>query len=419
MMQRNSHAAATWPFVMVASLVCAVVVGCDTGPTPAVRTAERSGPDDTDWYRRQLVDANAKPRLQFAIAENGFYRPNLGPDMRPHGEQRATLVTQSRAIYVMAAAYEVTGEKVYHDAAIKAADFLIDRFKSGPEPGRWASAVSPDGAVLDSDYHAYGQAQAMFALAHAYHSTKQKRFLEAALATWLQIDVPRLVQGQRPGRTLLGLNVAMHTFEAMLALYKAEPSKLLLADLRILGDYIVTRFFEPQRGFFYEDLGSDFRPAADSGIRLGHNVELAFLLSRGVDAGLPAKYLDPANRAIDFVVKYGIRRPEGGLPHELNYDGTLRDPALPWWCQTELMRGLAHFAKQRDRHELQSEYDASLAYAKAHFIDPVSGTWYPLADRPDLPRGGEWSAGYHVATMLTEVLRLRGTRFHSGPEMLL
>ena len=204
-----------------------------------------------------------------------------------------------------------------------------------------------------------------------------------------------------------------------MALYKAEPSKMLFADLRLLGDYILARFFETRRGFFYEDLDVDFRPAADSGIRLGHNVEVAFLLSRAVDAGLPPTYLDAANRALDFVVAHGLNRADSSLPHELNYDGTVKDATLSWWCQTELLRALAHFAEHRRRPELQRVYDASLEYVKAHFIDPEHGGWYEQADRPDLPKGRDWNAGYHVAMMLTELLRLRGTRFHSGDEMLL
>lgn len=399
-------------------VACACLLGnaCDKGPALPPPPSPSA---DTAWYRNQLVDDNAKPRVQFALAENGFYRPNLGRDWRPIGEQRGTLITQTRAIYVMAAAYEVTGDKVYYDAMVKAADFLLDHMANKTESGRWVREVAPDGKVLVTGYHAYGQTQAIFALAHAYRSSKDRKYLDAALGSWVELDIPGLVAGRRPDVKLLGLNFAMHAFEGMLALYKAEPSKLLFADVRLLGDFIVNRFFEPKRGFFYEDLGADFRPAADSGIRLGHNVEMAFLLSRGVDAGLPETYLEPANRALDFVVAKGFDRASGSLPHELNYDGTVRDATLVWWCQTELLRGLAHFAQHRGRTDLQAAYDASLAYVKAHFIDPEYGGWYERADRPDLGKGHDWFAGYHIAMMLTEVLRLRGATFRSGPEMLL
>src|ERR1700730_1146672 len=83
-------------------------------------------PDDVSWYRKQLIDGEVKPRLQSGMTPNGFYQPYLGRDWKPRNEQRGTLVSQTRAIYVMAAGYEVTGDKVYYDAMIKAADFLIE-----------------------------------------------------------------------------------------------------------------------------------------------------------------------------------------------------------------------------------------------------------------------------------------------------
>jgi len=92
---------------------------------------------------------------------------------------------------------------------------------------------------------------------------------------------------------------------------------------------------------------------------------------------------------------------------------------LFWWCQTELLRALAHFIHHRDRRDFQPVYERALSYAKAQFIDPVHGGWYFLSGRPDLPKGQDWQAGYHVAMMETEVLRLRGERFQSGKEILL
>ena len=97
------------------------------------------------------------------------------------------------------------------------------------------------------------------------------------------------------------------------------------------------------------------------------------IFSRAVDIGFPQKYLDAANRAIDFVVTRGINRADGSMPHELNYDGTVKDPTLIWWVHTELLRTLAHFVVQRDRQDLRPAFLKTWAYAKLHFIDPVYG----------------------------------------------
>lgn len=101
-----------------------------------------------------------------------------------------------------------------------------------------------------------------------------------------------------------GLSIAMLAFEALLVLYKTDGSDLVLSDLKLLGDHILSNFFDPQRGFIYEHLDANLRPVPNEAIRLGHNVEVASV-SRAVDLGFPKKYLDAANRAIDFVMKVG------------------------------------------------------------------------------------------------------------------
>jgi cellobiose epimerase len=376
-------------------------------------------PDEASWYRKQLIDGEVKPRLQYGLAPNGFYRPYLARDWQPKREQQGTLISQTRAIYVMTAGYEVTGERVYYDAMIKAADFLLENYADKKVPGRWANLVGPDGKVLAAQFHAYGYTHVIFALAHAYRASKDKKYLDAAFATWLQLDLPRTLQGRNPEVKLYGLNVAMHAFEGLLALYKADHSNLVLDDLKLLGEYILGNFFDSQRGFFYEELDANLRPAPNGPIRLGHNVEIAFLFSRAVDVGFPKKYLDAGNRAIDYVVLHGINRVDGSVPHELAYDGTVKDPTLIWWTHTELLRALGHYVVHRDRQDLRPAFAKTWVYAKLHFIDPVYGGWYEKPDGTDRPKGHDWMAGYHVAMMLTEMLRLQGVTFKSGSEMLL
>lgn len=383
------------------------------------RAPGESAEDDTQWFRDQLIEENARPRLRFAIAPNGFYQPNLGPDWRALREQRGTLVTQTRAIYVMAVAYQVSGEAAFREAMIRTADFFIDRFAVPGQPGRWARAVAPDGCIADTGYDAYGQTHAIFSMVHAYHGSGDEKYLEAALRTWTELDIPRVLRGARSDRKFTRLNVAMHAFEALLVLFKATRSDRARDGLRLLGEYIVDRFADTQNGFIRELLDDRLEPDPTGEIRLGHNAETAFLFSRAVDAGMPERFLDVAQRTLDFVTSHGIDPTDGSLPHALHQDGSVSDPGLYWWCQTELLRALAHFIGHRGRDDLRATYDRSLSYVKSTFIDPVHGGWYARPGRPDQQKGDDWNAGYHVAMLQTEVLRLRGVRFQSGAEILL
>jgi len=385
----------------------------------ATPTAERSVAADATWYRDQLIDGIARPLLRNAVAGDGFYRPFLGRDWQPLAEQHGTLISQSRAIYVLAAAYEVSGDVAYKDAMVKLADFLVTRFANSTSPGVWASEVAPDGTVLDPSYHAYGHAQAMFALAHAYRSSNDQKYLDAALATWVQIDVPRIVEGKNPLFVAGNLGATMHLFEALLALERAAPSRLVLADLTRLADYIVMHFVEPQGGFFCEEQDPSGRAVKGCTIVVAHSAQMAFLLSRAVVAGLPDKYLDTANHAVDFVVQYGVRRPDMSLPLKVTHDGKVENETVEQWTQAELIRCLAHFARARGRADLQPIHDAAVGFAKKHLVDSEYGGWYEAADQPNHPKGNDWKVPYHETMMLTEELRLRGWKFSSGSEMLL
>lgn len=374
---------------------------------------------DLAWYRDQFIAGNAEPRRKVAVAPNGFYAPNLSRDWRLQGEQRGTLITQTRAIYVMAAGYEVSGEPAYRDALLRTADFLLTKWRHPREPGFWVKEVAPDGKVLNDDVHFYGQMHAIFALAHAYRSTQEKRFLDAALNTWLNLDIRALVAGKRPGYSLTGLNIAMHAFEAILALHRAAPSRVLFDDLGLLGERILKHFMNEKEGYFYESLTEDLKPMPGGEINMGHNFQMAFLFSRAVASGLPEKFLDAAVRVAEFAAIQGVNGARGSVALEYNYKGAIRNPALAHWPHTEALRCLAHFAIQRQRPGLKPQFDSVLAFAKAHFIDSKFGGWYRVADQSEQGKGADWFAGYHEAMMSTEILRLAGATFTSGNEMLL
>lgn len=392
----------------------------NSAASPAsVKSASNFLTGDARWYRDQLLDGNARPRLKAAVAPNGFYSPNITRDWKLKGEQRGTLITQTRAMYVMASGYEVSGEPAFRDALVRTADFLLLKCHHPAEPGLWAKEFAPDGKVLDMEVHVYGQMQAIFALAHAYRSTGEKRFLDAALTTWLNVDIRALVSGKRPDYALTGLNVAMHTFEAILALNRASPSRVLLDDLNVIGEHILKYFLNEKEGYFYEHLTEDLKPVPGGEIRVGHNFEMAFLFSRAAAFGLPAKFHEAGSRVVNFAAAHGIHATNGSVPHELTYDRVVRDPLLVFWCHAEALRALAHFVIQRQSAALRPKFDAVLGFVKGHFIDPDFGGWYRIADRPDQGKGSDWFAGYHEAMLCTEILRLTDHRFKSSQEMLL
>lgn len=404
---------------LIGGLAVSAMTGCERKRDDAVAKGVVQPPGDLDWLAENLIRGTVEPRLAHGLLPNGFYQPNLGPDWKPLQAQAASLISQSRAIYVMATGYEVSRDARYLDAMTRAAGYLMRRFPDGRAPGRWVRSVAPDGKVLSDAFHAYGHSHVILALAHAFKAADDSQYLDAAMHTWLALDVPGAITGRNGLYELRGLNVAMHTFEALLVLYKATASDLVRSDLRSLGEYIAARFHDAQHGCFVEELTPELTHRAGGEVRLGHSIEMAFLLSRAVDAGLPQPFLEPAIASAASVARIAARDARGIIPHTVDYAGNVRDGDYHWWCQTELLRGLAHFGIHRGRDDLRTQFESTLRSVRALFVDPVDDSWYSRPHAKEANRGHEWKVGYHVAMMATEVMRLRGARFHSGSEILL
>lgn len=408
-------------YALLALFALLAVTACDSrSDIPAENAATRANPS-FDWLKQDLLMGVVEPRLKHGLLPSGFYQPNLGPDWNPVPPQIATLISQTRLIYVMAMGYEVSGDARHLDAMKRAADYLLANFPEPSALGRWARTVSSDGKIVSRDFHAYGHAHVIMALSHAFKVSGDSRYLKAAMQTWLALDVPNAIAGKNQLYDLRGLNVSMHMFEALLVLFRATDSKLVRSDLKLLGDYIVAHFFDPKQGYFVEELTATPERARkpDGEVRLGHSIEMAFLLSRAVDAGLPRSYLDQANASVSFVARIAARDGRGIIPHTVDYAGNVRDAEYYWWCQTELLRGLAHFVLHRDRDDLRAQLESSMRSVRDLYVDPVHGGWYKTPGAKGKNKGDDWKVGYHVTMMETEIMRLNGMQFRSGPEVLL
>jgi mannose/cellobiose epimerase-like protein (N-acyl-D-glucosamine 2-epimerase family) len=412
---------------LLAAVIIVIVVS-----EPLQRRAAVRRHIDTAWFRKSLIEDNLEHWLAAAPTENGFFRPILDRRWRPAETQRATLVSQSRLIYVMTIGYRVTGRREYHDAARRGADFLLEHMRD-TEHGGWFWSTSPSGEPLSRRKSTYGHAFVIFGLSHAYRVTADDRYQRAALETWATMKA-RLRDrhgGFRPGAKpdwseRVGTNSAnpiMHLFEALLALYTATGSDEVYADTRELADFVFGRLYNPRRGCLPEVYDEEWNPLpANRGgyIDVGHQFEWAFLLSEAVAFGFPDHYLEPGERLLRFGMRRGYDREHGGIFSAVRQGGRPEAPRKGWWQQCEHLRCLMRYAAEHDRPDLWEPFDKSLQFVREHFIDREYGGWYTshVADRrpdEDAPKGGVWKAGYHVAGMYFEALRLGGMAAPTAP----
>jgi len=407
--------------LIVSAFAFTGLLGCDPGDDATTEISVAQSEPELTSLKYDLINDNLEPRLKYGLLPNGFYQPQLARDWTPLPleQQKASLISQSRFMYIMAMGYEVTSDPRYLSALELSSGYLLEHFLNPHFPGHWYSEVTPDGTVTNPGFHAYGHAHVLLALSHAFKVTGDPKFKEAAFQTWLALGVPSAIAGKNQFYELHGLNVAMHLFESLLVFYKATELPMVYDDLTALGEYIVSHFYSPKGGFFGEGLTADLQLEADGEIRLGHSIEMAFLLSRAVAVGLPSRYLQAANTSVDFVAAIAAKNPQGLIPHTADFNGDVKDPTYYWWPQTELLRALAHFSVQRDRTDLQAQFEKSRALIRKQFLDTEFKGWYGNPDEKGKNKGHQWKVGYHVIMMQTELMRLHGAEFRSGSEVLL
>jgi len=379
---------------------------------------------DRQWVRRSLVRDDLAHWVSAAPTESGFFRTALDRRWRPAEEQRATLVSQGRLLYVFAVGCEVTGERAYLDALRRGAAFLVGHFRDD-EHGGWFFSCGPDGRVVEDHKDSYGHAFAMFGLSHAARVLGDPELAAAALETWevvrwrLRDDAGGLKRRtSRDFRVASGTNSQnpiMHMFEAAQALHEATGWQAAFDAVASLAELLFDRLFDEAGGYVAELYDEHWRPLdPDRGgcVNVGHQFELAFLLCRAVERGLSAAYLAKAHRLIDWGLKFGYDRGVGGIFSACRYDGSATQVTKGWWEQAELLRALMHAAELHGREELWKPFGESLHLVRAHFMDAEYGGWFtsydPAAPQEDRPtdKGSPWKVDYHATGFYAEALRL-------------
>lgn len=380
---------------------------------------------DRAWFRKMLTE-ETEHWLKAAATPNGFFQVNLDRQWRPYGNQTATLVSQSRQIFVMATGYELTRNKVYLDALRKGTDFLIANFHDN-QYGGMVNSVFSDGTLLEDRKNSYGTAFAIFGLSYAACVTGENRYRQAALEAWFNMKQnlrddagfykPSTTRDYSQKSGTNSQNPMMHLFEALLTLYDATQSREIYKDAEDHLNNIYTNLYNDTGGYLPEKYDENWKPLPSSkgrNIDLGHQFEWAFLLSKACEMGFPQKYLTIGGRLLEYGMKVAYDHENGGIFSTSDYEGIRDNRPKSWWQQSELLRALMHYASLRNRPDFWEPFHQSLEFVKRHFIDSEYGGWYgsydPARPREDraLNKGSVWQVGYHICGMYAEAVRLTG-----------
>ncbi len=371
---------------------------------------------DRRHIRNRLIQGSFAKWVKAAPTSNGYFKSAMNRRWKAGRRQKSHLISQTRLLYVMAQAYEITRQSKYRKQVKKGADFLL-RYYAASREGTWYWRVSSKGKVLkrsNRKQKAYGEAFVMFGLAHAYRVTRDERYLNAALDTWDNAEALRVINASRVPFRGYSQNPLMHTFEALLALHDATDIDALLEDAKRLADFVLGKLYQKSKHYIPEKFESKWRPLSSRRggyVDIGHQVEWAFLLSWAVKKGLPRRYLRIGEQLLDAALDRGYDHRRGGIFSKHDYNGNVTEQKISW-AQNELLRALARYASLHRRRDLWALFRHSMDYVEDYFIDDIYGGWFrhPVArstsrndSRP--AKGTEWKVDYHVVGMYTELLK--------------
>lgn len=415
---------------------------------------------DVDWYRENLIttvdlwNGGLDGESGMGVYQddfNGFFHVDLDRQWRQKRMQTSTIIAQSRAIYMNVEAYRAAGPdegERFLEAINTGVDFMLNEFRD-PEHGGFYWDVSRRGTVGDSMKQGYGNVHPIFALAQAYSVTQNPAHLEAALQ---QLEVfetrfldPNYACAVRPGFTrdfseILGVNnvdVFTHLFESLLTLHDVTEGEQQdhIDDLLVkCGDFLVNTLYHDQegftdRGYVAYNYDETWQPAQQPYSRetqwsgalhatTGHNIELAYLLSRAVERGFDSEWLDTAYKLLKFCEEYAIDPTYGGMIYEITdyeglpLEGNPDNDLFVWWAQFETARAFMHFAVVRDVERYQEAFKTIETFIHADLTDQEYGGEYQnLSISRDLQvvgedKGNVWKVNYHYSMFFAEALRL-------------
>jgi len=422
---------------------------------------------DREWVKQAATTGLLDYWVRHSVEPNGFIQENLDRQWKPWGTQREASVNgQGRQLYSIAVGYEMTRSKDYLAALTRGMDFLLKM--RDHEYGGYYDRVTPDLRVINDTKTGFSSF-ALYSLAHAGRVTGEKKYLDAAMVLFREVrdkmrDGPFIGSGsytrdfmQRTPGGLFGggrgqtspapaatqtlatdtsgrqatsgrgaatggaarrHGINLHMFEALLGLYEATNSEEVWYEISSELKAI-ERLFDDEIGYLPEGYDENWKPVGNPSGNPGHLFEWASLLSRAVELGADPKFVVLGSRNLDLGLR-SYNDAVGGL------GGTTPDgkPArMLWWPQCEVVKATANYAILHGRSDLWPYFHQTLEFIKKEYIDSENGGWFadyvpgqPRAERGERALfkgsvdGPEWGA-YHQMSMFHDLWRITDSSY--------
>ncbi|MFI3175973.1 MAG: AGE family epimerase/isomerase [Eubacteriales bacterium] len=383
--------------------------------------------------------------------EYGGYLTSFDGDGEFDGVDVKYLVTQSRMVWgfanLISFGRSEDKEKML-EAAMQGAKFLIEKFWD-QECGGFYWALNRDGSVKDPAKLVYGESFAIYALSEFYLATKEMWALEYAEKTFdlLQKYATDTLYGGyyenlekswevSPSGPYAGerksLDIHMHLMEAYTTLYLASGKEIHARKLKEVGDLIVNKMINAEKGYGYNQFDNQFNSLPTINIlrtwnaeretnevvsepldttSYGHNVELSWLgdLAFCTLGDIQYEYKNIWKQLLEHSLRFGYDYEYGGVFRDGVAD---QEPVVmdkEWWQNFESLVGYSHGAVLFEEDKYLDAFYRTWDFVREKFLNLEVGESKQLLDRKGNSlvsnMGNPWKGIYHTGRALAESIK--------------
>ncbi len=324
----------------------------------------------------------------------GGYYGFMDRDLQVDQKAVKGCILNSRILWFFSNAYTLLGEESLKSYASHAYQFLKQAFWDQTNGGvYWA--VDYSGQPVDETKHTYNIAFAIYGLSSYYEASKDQEALALAKNLFHTVETRCKddfgyreafdMQFREVGNEKLSengilakktMNTLLHVFEAYTELYRVSGEKEVKDRIMWILDLFARKVYNPSKHRLEVFFDGEMNTLMDLH-SLGHDIEAAWLIRRGVEVIGGEGYREKMYPITKDLVQEVYRHLSegGGLGEEVEDNGTKRN--YVWWVQAETVVGFWDGWEMDDR--------------KAEYWDAAYQTWKFILNKIwDRREGGEW-----------------------------
>lgn len=287
------------------------------------------------------------------------------------------------------------------------------------DSGAFAHSISSTGQKIDDNPDLYGQAFALFGLAHAYAVNPRSDYEDRAIQLMGYLNNSRKAAGGYTEITKNGIlyqsNPHMHLFEAFISWMEVSTKPIWNDSASEIINLCTEKFIDPTTQLLAEHFNSDWSIQKDGNrfiFEPGHQFEWAWLMGK-FEKLTGRNFQVLRHNLVNKSESYGIDPLRKCVYDEVWSDGTPKLRTSRFWPQTERIKAVLQLAEEStsapEKMRMIEAADEAILTLFRFFESEQRGLWFDrwLEDGSFQIQPAKASSLYHIIAALHDYVKIR------------